>query len=244
LRLDEIGACSQAVWHGDGADASRKQLICISKDQDTRHRKQRIGQRVRRTAAQGVFQSDPGQRVRRCCARLHVDRFNRRDWDEHVSLLRIPQHSRGVYESSRSARLWGSLTRPQYVSRLKAACGQWTRPVWPPCVATSRRTSCPIFGNECCTRFTDSCPWLTLRMVVHRWNSVRALDGSRSKFRRWAPGATTAENVKLLLSRGLRCQHSSRVSQRNAALTNGSTLFGNALERRPNALPYVADVEL
>ena len=45
-------------------------------------------------------------------------------------IVSIPRQSRGLYELSRSKRLLGSLARPQYVGRLKAARGYPTRPAW------------------------------------------------------------------------------------------------------------------
>src|SRR5262252_1740225 len=46
-----------------------------------------------------------------------------------MRVVSIPRQSRGLYELSRSKRLLGSLARPQYVGRLKAARGYLTRPV-------------------------------------------------------------------------------------------------------------------
>jgi len=111
-------------------------------------------------------------------------------WNIGVS---IPRQSRGLYVVSRSKRLLGSLARPQYVGRLKAAHGYPTRPGF-----GLRRSSEYNFVPDTWERMPHSILLIHLRalrspIVVHRWGSVRVLGGSRSKFRRWAPGARLQE---------------------------------------------------
>ena len=100
-------------------------------------------------------------------------------------IVSIPRQSRGLYE--------GSLARPQYVGRLKAARGYPTRPGF-----GLRRSSEYNFVPDTWERMPHSILLIHLRalrspVVVHRWGSVRVLGGSRSKFRRWAPGARLQE---------------------------------------------------